>query len=380
MVLSYSFLDLHAGTGATALGFLRAGFRCLGLLEESKRAAVLLRENFPPLAAPLLGAGPRDGDPARLPLQGGLLEERPDVVVGAPLQRKPRDKNSQRRIFGTFVALRHLKPKAVLLHFPDDEQGLEALNYLGALLMEEGYQIFPARLDAAWYGLPEKAETLVLLALGPEIPSPLPGCWPPPRLFPGTREERERPKRGKAPQEARLENLPSGIQVPPPEKAPFPPVTETLALEGLPPRRPGEGANSPPASPEPRAWFGRLMRAWIPTEGPPSAHEPLPPRATRPESPEESQEKSKKRALTLRERARLRSLPDGFHFRGSPSWALRMIQESMPPLLALVLARAVRSILDGTLPAKGFLPEARGEAAPLLEDPFPPRETRRPTW
>ena len=373
MVLSYSFLDLHAGTGATALGFLRAGFRCVGLLEESKRAAVLLRENFPPLAAPLLGAGPREGDPARLPLQGGRLEERPDVVVGAPLRRKPRDKNPHRRIFGTYVAVRHLKPKAVLLHFPPDPQGLEGLNYLGALLMEEGYRLFPAKLDAAWYGLPHQEETLVLLALAPSIPPPLPGCWPPPRLFPGSTERRKKTQAERSPREEPLENLPAGIQIPPPEKTPFPPVTENLALEGLPPRPKERGEGLPPASPEPRAWFGRLMRAWIPTDGPPSAHEPLPGA----ESPAGGE---KGRNLTLRERARLRSLPDGFHFRGSPSWALRMIQESLPPLLALVLARAVRSILDGTLPAKGFLPEARGEAAPLQENPFLPRETRRPTW
>ncbi len=366
MVLSYSFLDLHAGTGATALGFLRAGFRCIGLLEENRRAAVLLRENFPPLAAPLLGAGPRDGDPARLPLQGGLLEERPHVVVGAPLSGKTEVQNSQRRIFGTYVAIRHLKPKAVLLHFPQNSQGLEALNYLGALLMEEGYRIFPAKLDAAWYGLPQKAEILVLLALDPAIPPPLPGCWPPPRLFPGSTEERERRKRKEQARESQWETLPAGIQIPPPEKTPFPPVTKNLALEGLPPRPEERGEERSPASPEPRAWFGRLMRAWIPTDGPPSAHEPLPEGKSRTGG-------EKRPNLTLRERARLRSLPDGFHFRGSPSWALRMIQQSLPPLLALVLARAVRAILDGTLPAKGFLPEARGEAAPLPEDPFLPR-------
>jgi len=365
MVLSYSFLDLHAGTGTMTLGFLRAGFRCIGLLEESKRAAVILRENFPPLAAPLLGAGPTDGDPARLPFQGGLLEERPDVVVGAPLWRHPKGKKVQGRIFGTYAAVKHLKPKAVLLHFPSDRQGLENLNYLGALLMDEGYRIHPAKLDGAWYGLPRKTEILALLALGESIPTPLPGCWPPPRLFHDPREEEDREG----------EELPPGIQVPPPEKTPYTPVTEGQALEDLPPWNPeNQGGSLPgPSFLKPRTWFGKLMRTWIPTEGAPSAHVPLP-------GSKGETGRAGRRVLTLRESARLRSLPDGFHFKGSPAWAHSLIRESVPPLLALVLARAVRSVLDGTIPRKGFLPEARGETAPLPEVPFPPRETKRPTW
>ncbi len=365
MVLSYSFLDLHAGLGSTALGFLRAGFRCIGLLEESKRAAVVLRENFPPMAAPLLGAGPREGDPAKLPLQRGLLEERPDVVVGAPLWRRPKGKKVQGRIFGTYTALRHLRPKAILLHFPGGGEGLEALNYLSALLMEEGYRVHPAKLDGSWYGLPKKQEILVLLALSEEVPDPIPGCWPPPRLFhsPGERE--------------REEDLPPGIEVPPPpRKPPFRPLTVEEALEGLTPESSGPGGTT---------WYARLMQAWIPCGGEaPSAGgagsrgKPAPGKRM---GPREGAPPGQGSPSKLREKARLQSLPDGYHFRGTPSWARALVEESLPPLMALVLARAVRSILDGVLPPKGFLPEARGEAAPLPEIPFPAyRETRRPTW
>lgn len=51
------------------------------------------------------------------------------------------------------------------------------------------------------------------------------------------------------------------------------------------------------------------------------------------------------RTISVREAARLQSFPDGFVFRGAMNAAFRQIGNSVPPLMAFALARALREVL-----------------------------------
>jgi DNA (cytosine-5)-methyltransferase 1 len=53
-----------------------------------------------------------------------------------------------------------------------------------------------------------------------------------------------------------------------------------------------------------------------------------------------------RRTISVREAARLQSFPDGFHFAGAMNAAFRQIGNAVPPLLALAIARMIKTQLD----------------------------------
>jgi DNA (cytosine-5)-methyltransferase 1 len=53
-----------------------------------------------------------------------------------------------------------------------------------------------------------------------------------------------------------------------------------------------------------------------------------------------------KRTISVREAARLQSFPDGFRFAGAMNAAFRQIGNAVPPLLALAVARELKTLLD----------------------------------
>jgi DNA (cytosine-5)-methyltransferase 1 len=57
------------------------------------------------------------------------------------------------------------------------------------------------------------------------------------------------------------------------------------------------------------------------------------------------------RTISVREAARLQSFPDGFKFCGTMNPAFRQIGNAVPPLMALALAREIRSTLARSIKA-----------------------------
>jgi len=61
---------------------------------------------------------------------------------------------------------------------------------------------------------------------------------------------------------------------------------------------------------------------------------------------------TQRRTVSVREAARLQSFPDGFVFAGAMNAAFRQIGNAVPPLLALAMAKVLRSQLSGTARGK----------------------------
>jgi DNA (cytosine-5)-methyltransferase 1 len=61
---------------------------------------------------------------------------------------------------------------------------------------------------------------------------------------------------------------------------------------------------------------------------------------------------TQRRTVSVREAARLQSFPDGFVFAGAMNAAFRQIGNAVPPLLALAMAKVLRSQLSGTVRGK----------------------------
>ncbi|MBG0794458.1 DNA cytosine methyltransferase [Methylocystis sp. H62] len=61
---------------------------------------------------------------------------------------------------------------------------------------------------------------------------------------------------------------------------------------------------------------------------------------------------TQRRTISVREAARLQSFPDGFAFAGAMNSAFRQIGNAVPPLLALAVAKALKSLLCGTARGK----------------------------
>ncbi len=78
------------------------------------------------------------------------------------------------------------------------------------------------------------------------------------------------------------------------------------------------------------------------------------------------------RTLSLREEARLNTFPDSWVFAGGFVERRRQINEGFPPLVGLVLARAVRALLEEQIPVETLLPEC-----PIAPPPRSPEERLR---
>src|SRR5688500_16232574 len=58
-----TFIDLFAGAGGFSLGFSRAGFKCVGVVENDPKASETYKANFPKhLHTTLSRLGPSDGN------------------------------------------------------------------------------------------------------------------------------------------------------------------------------------------------------------------------------------------------------------------------------------------------------------------------------
>ena len=85
-----TYIDLFSGAGGVGLGFDRAGYRCVGVVENDLQAGNTYSKNFLPPSTSLFRLGPEQGNIESLNkalLKDGLRENGVhdlDVLLGGP--------------------------------------------------------------------------------------------------------------------------------------------------------------------------------------------------------------------------------------------------------------------------------------------------------
>jgi DNA (cytosine-5)-methyltransferase 1 len=208
------YADIFAGCGGISLGFLTAGFKPVGSIECDPWAAKSHGTNFGPHSAgadrPALHI-PRDAVTetaesffADLGISGET-EDQIDVLVGGPPcqafarvgraklreQARLRDEvtadqaflvDGRVNLWERYVAfIRATKPVALLMeNVPDilNHGGANVAELVAKSLEKEGYDVVYTLLNAAWYGVPQIRERMILVGfhkatgIRPRFPTP----------------------------------------------------------------------------------------------------------------------------------------------------------------------------------------------------------------
>lgn len=203
-------LDLFSGCGGLSLGFHRAGFKIVGGVDADPEAAATHAVNFH--GAPVPGSRAscagyardiRDLEPEELisELNAGAVDRAVDVVVGGPpCQAYARVGRSKLREVLDHPDAYRVDPRGNLyLRYLEYVQALQplvivmenvpdVLNYGGhnvaeetaEILSDRGYECRYSLLNAAFYGVPQMRERMVLIAyhraLGGDVAFPAPIC------------------------------------------------------------------------------------------------------------------------------------------------------------------------------------------------------------
>lgn len=208
------YMDMFAGCGGISLGFLTAGFTPVASVENDPWAAKSHGANFGPRS---LGGDrpahhvPRDAtteDAVSVFADLGLAEspeDQIDVLVGGPPcqafarvgRAKLREQAHRRQeatadqaflvdgrvsLWQRYVHfIRATKPVALLMeNVPDilNHGGSNVAELVSRSLAEEGYVVAYTLLNAAWYGVPQTRERMILIGfhratgITPRFPSP----------------------------------------------------------------------------------------------------------------------------------------------------------------------------------------------------------------
>lgn len=186
---SYTSVDLFAGAGGFTLGLEEVGFSSVGFVESDPVASATLRNNFGD--RPVSFLGPELGDirdvetrALRSRLLRAGVSELDLLVAGPPCQgfsRVGRGKlDSINRGRGTFAMddrnnlyeqavriLRALRPRLFvfenvsgILHL----RGRNVAEDVCTAVAEAGYTVRCALLNAAWYGVPQTRERVIIIA------------------------------------------------------------------------------------------------------------------------------------------------------------------------------------------------------------------------
>ncbi|MGK0555776.1 DNA cytosine methyltransferase [Bordetella bronchiseptica] len=193
------YMDMFAGCGGISLGFLTAGFTPVASIESDLWAALSHGANFGPHSTGGDRAAhhaPRDAVKetaetvfADLGLDGST-DDQIDVLVGGPPcqafarvgraklreQARLRDEVTADQAFlvdgrvslwERYVAfIRATKPVALLMeNVPDilNHGGNNVAELVSKSLVEEGYDVAYTLLNAAWYGVPQMRERMILV-------------------------------------------------------------------------------------------------------------------------------------------------------------------------------------------------------------------------
>jgi DNA (cytosine-5)-methyltransferase 1 len=208
------YMDMFAGCGGISLGFLTAGFSPVASVENDPWAALSHGANFGPKSFGGDHAArhvPRDatresavGIFADLGIAGAVGDQIDVIVGGPPCQAfarvgraKLREQARLRReptADGAFLVdgrvslwkpyadfIRATKPVALLMeNVPDilNHGGTNVAELVSRRLTDEGYNVAYSLLNAAWYGVPQTRERMILIGfhsstgIVPRFPAP----------------------------------------------------------------------------------------------------------------------------------------------------------------------------------------------------------------
>lgn len=208
------YMDIFAGCGGISLGFLTAGFSPVASVEVDAWAALSHGANFGPRS--LGGDHPGhhvsrnavEEDPETIFAELGLageVDDQVDVLVGGPPcqafarvgRAKLREQAHRREettadqaflvdgrvnLWQRYVHyIRQTKPVALLMeNVPDilNHGGTNVAELVAKALADEGYDVAYTLLNAAWYGVPQTRERMILVGvhratgLRPVFPAP----------------------------------------------------------------------------------------------------------------------------------------------------------------------------------------------------------------
>lgn len=193
-----TFLDLFAGAGGFALGFSKAGFQCMGVIENDSSASETYSINFSHhKTLPLCRLGPADGNILSISeeeIKRGLKQagvKQLDLLLGGPpcqgfskvgrgkldhlAKKKGAFKNDPRnKLYLKYLEiLRWARPRIFLfenvvgiLHL----QGKNVAEEICSLAEMAGYQVRCTILNAAWFGVPQIRERVFILGVRNDLP------------------------------------------------------------------------------------------------------------------------------------------------------------------------------------------------------------------
>lgn len=193
-------VDLFAGAGGFSLGFHAAGCEILAAADYQERAAATFDKNFRVLqpSAPPLVLGGEAGDLHQLDVRDIQLPRPPDILIGGPpcqgfskvargklasLQGSGHRDTSYRDdprnlLYKRFAdALEHWRPSAVVM---ENVPGMLSINgdNIAHVVVDDlraiGYRLGYARLNAAWYGVPQYRERLFFIGIRSDLRMPPP--------------------------------------------------------------------------------------------------------------------------------------------------------------------------------------------------------------
>lgn len=375
--MTYTIIDLFAGAGGLTTGFHLAGFQSLCAIEIDKKAIATYKYNYP--STKILQQDIRQVNPSDLRLALGLTQEKLTVLVGGPpcqgfsrnIPASDRNFNDSRnQLYQTFLAfVQEFRPVYVVM-----ENVPEILNAYGGIIKNEiteklesfDYKVTSSILNAAYYGIPQtRSRAFFIASLNRKIDIPKPTHQGDIRsdyrssvssrqlnLFEANLSPIVTVKDAigdlpslKDGQEYTHQNYPDSPQnsyqtiirhgstkivnhiartLTPIQKARVSALKEGEDARDLPPelapKKHYSGAYGRLSWNKP----ARTMTRWL-----------FHPGSGRFFHPEQN------RTITIREAARLHSYPDTFHFLGTYTNMASQIGESVPPLLAKVIAQSI---------------------------------------
>ena len=344
MLIRPVFVDLFSGTGGSTLGFVKAGFKLIGALDNYIHAIETFRHYF--------DLEPKMADARNFDFKAWARELGDvDVFVGCPpCQGFSRIKNMfnplcppdsrNDLIFVYAEAVKKIKPKVFVFEnvgWMIKAYGGKYFNTLLRILKKLGYNVDWKVMDARDYGVPQRRYRLIVIGVckgKPVFPKPTHGN---PKMIVKTLKPwrtvrdaiNDLPPLGPGEEDP---SVPNHITKKLPEK--------WLRLIRAIPKNGGSRKDAPfefwlPCHKRHKGYhdvFGRLAwdrpsntittGCWDPSKG----------RFVHPEQD---------RGLSLRECARLQTFPDDFIFYGPPTAVARQIGNALPPLLAEAIAKNI---------------------------------------
>ncbi|BAZ53503.1 cytosine specific DNA methyltransferase [Nostoc sp. NIES-4103] len=375
--MKHKIIDLFAGAGGLTTGFHMAGFESLCAIDVNAKALATYKHNYPDTK--IIHQDIRKVSPSELRLALGLQREELTALIGGPpCQGFSRNipagyrylNDSRNQLYKTFLEfVEELKPLYVLM-----ENVPEILKAYDGVIRKEitekleslGYKVVCSSLNAAHYGIPQTRSRAFFIASLEQLID-----FPAPTHFGNIRSDYKTTNYCKQlnlleTNNSSLVTVRDAIDDLPPLNAgqnydakvyPFAPQTTYQAMmrhesmrivnhvaRALSPiqlsraraLREGQDARDLPCELAPKKHYsgayGRLywdkpartITRWLFHPGSGRFFHP-----------------TQDRTITIREAARLHSYPDNFHFLGTYTDMASQIGESVPPLLAKVIASSI---------------------------------------